>query len=55
MESTSAQSLSTINVHLKLNYDTNAALTQIQAKVAQVRNDLPARGRGAHHQRADDR
>src|SRR6185295_6200561 len=25
----------------KLNYDTNAALTQIQAKVAQVRNDLP--------------
>jgi multidrug efflux pump len=28
-------------VHLKLNYDTNAALTQIQAKVAQVRNDLP--------------
>ena len=41
MESTSAQSLSTINVHLKLNFDTNAALTQIQAKVAQVRNDLP--------------
>src|SRR5256884_9641973 len=41
MESNSAQSLSTISVHLKLNYDTNAALTQIQAKVAQVRNDLP--------------
>jgi len=41
MESTSAQGLSTIAVHLKLNYDTNAALTQIQAKVAQVRNDLP--------------
>ena len=41
MESTSAQGMSTINVHLKLNYDTNAALTQIQAKVAQVRNDLP--------------
>ncbi len=41
MESTSNQGLSTINVHLKLNYDTNAALTQIQAKVAQVRNDLP--------------
>src|ERR1700746_1559355 len=41
MESTSAQGLSTITVHLKLNYDTNAALTQIQAKVAQVRNDLP--------------
>jgi multidrug efflux pump len=41
MESSSAQSLSTIIVHLKLNYDTNAALTQIQSKVAQVRNDLP--------------
>ena len=41
VESSSAQSLSTILVHLNLNYDTNAALTQIQAKVAQVRNDLP--------------
>ena len=41
MESSSAQGVSTITVHLKLNYDTNAALTQIQAKVAQVRNDLP--------------
>jgi multidrug efflux pump len=41
VESASAQGLSTITVHLKLNYDTNAALTQIQAKVAQVRNDLP--------------
>jgi multidrug efflux pump len=41
MESSSAQALSTIIVHLRLNYDTNAALTQIQAKVAQVRNELP--------------
>src|SRR5213596_2956471 len=41
VESSSAQGLSAITVHLKLNYDTNAALTQIQAKVAQVRNDLP--------------
>src|SRR5260221_2973066 len=41
MESSSALGLSTITVHLKLNYDTNAALTQVQAKVAQVRNDLP--------------
>src|SRR5262245_25887035 len=41
MESSSAQGLSTITDHLKLNYDTNAALTQIQANVAQVRNDLP--------------
>ena len=41
MESSSAQGLSTITVHLTLNFDTNAALTQIQSKVAQVRNDLP--------------
>jgi multidrug efflux pump len=41
MESSSAQGLSTITVHLKLNFDTNAALTQVQSKVAQVRNDLP--------------
>ncbi len=41
MESSSAQGVSTITVHLKLNHDTNAALTQIQAKVAQVRNELP--------------
>ena len=41
MESSSGQGVSTITVHLKLNYDTNAALTQIQAKVAQVRNTLP--------------
>jgi multidrug efflux pump len=41
MESSSAQGVSTITVHLRLNYDTNDALTQIQAKVAQVRNDLP--------------
>src|SRR6187200_831195 len=41
MESSSTQGMSTITVHLKLNYDTNAALTQVQAKVAQVRNDLP--------------
>ncbi len=41
IESSSAQGVSTITVHLNLNYDTNAALTQVQAKVAQVRNDLP--------------
>ena len=41
IESSSAQGVSSITVHLRLNYDTNAALTQIQTKVAQVRNDLP--------------
>ncbi|MDB6173308.1 MAG: efflux pump, family, inner rane protein AcrB/AcrD/AcrF family [Chthoniobacteraceae bacterium] len=41
IESQSAQGLSIITVHLKLNYDNNAALTQIQSKTAQVRNDLP--------------
>src|SRR5512142_3541491 len=41
LESSSSQGISTITVHLKLNFDTNAALTQIQSKVAQVRNQLP--------------
>jgi multidrug efflux pump len=57
LESTSAQGLSTISVHLKLNYDTNAALTQIQSKVAQVRNDLPPEAEAPiiNLQTADDR
>jgi multidrug efflux pump len=41
MESQSTQGTSTINVHLKLNYDPNAALAQVQTKVNQVRNQLP--------------
>ncbi|MDI1319587.1 MAG: efflux RND transporter permease subunit, partial [bacterium] len=41
IESTSSASVSTINVYLRLNYDTNAALTQISSKVNQVRNELP--------------
>ena len=41
IESSSKQGISEITVHLRLNYDVNAALTQIQSKVAQVRNDLP--------------
>ena len=41
LESSSAQGLSTITAHLRLNFDTNDALTQIQSKVAQVRNELP--------------
>src|SRR5215472_3569800 len=41
MESGSQMGTSTINVHLKLNYDPNAALAQIQTKVEQVRNQLP--------------
>lgn len=41
LESASKQGLSEITAHLKLNFDTNAALSQIQAKVAQVRNELP--------------
>ncbi len=57
IESSSAQGLSTISVHLKLNYDVNAALTQVQAKVAQVRNDLPPEAEAPEIdvQNADDR
>lgn len=41
LESASRQGMSEITAHLRLNYDVNAALTQIQSKVAQVRNELP--------------
>ncbi|MBV9274818.1 MAG: efflux RND transporter permease subunit, partial [Verrucomicrobia bacterium] len=41
IESQSVQGTSIINVHLKLNYDPNAAMTQVQTKVNQVRNQLP--------------
>src|SRR4051812_23606614 len=36
LESTSKQGLSTITIHLKLNFDANKALAQISSKVDQV-------------------
>jgi multidrug efflux pump len=41
IESQSAQGLSTINVRLKLNFNASAALSDISARVNQVRADLP--------------
>jgi multidrug efflux pump len=41
MESQSVAGMSTINVYLRLNYDTNAALAQISSKIDQVRSELP--------------
>jgi len=41
MESASKLSVSTITVHLRLNYDSKKALGEISSKVDQVRNDLP--------------
>ena len=41
MTSSSAQGLSSITVYMKLNYDPNAAESQILAKVQQVQNQLP--------------
>jgi multidrug efflux pump len=41
MESASKLSLSTITVHLRLNYDSKKALGEISSKVDQIRNDLP--------------
>lgn len=41
IQSESKLGLSTINARLKLNYDPVAALSEISAKVDQVRNDLP--------------
>src|SRR5215831_1532743 len=39
--STSANSLSTITVNLRLNYDYNRAVTEIQSKISSVLNRLP--------------
>ena len=41
IESESRSGISTINVYLRLNYDTNAALAQISSKIDQVRSELP--------------
>lgn len=41
IQSQSGQSLSTINVRLRLNYDPIKALAEISSKVDQVRGDLP--------------
>ena len=40
--STSSQGRSVIEIHMELNYDANAAVAEIQAKVASQRNVLPA-------------
>ena len=42
MTSTSTQGTSTIEAHMVLNYDPNAAVSEIQAKVASKRNVLPS-------------
>src|ERR1700686_3319531 len=41
MQSQSTQGISTITARLKLNYDSNKALSEISSKVNQVRGDLP--------------
>jgi multidrug efflux pump len=41
LQSSSKLGLSTITARLKLNYDANKALSEINSKVSQVRNDLP--------------
>ena len=41
IESQSSLGISTITIHLKLNFDANKALAQVSSKVDQVRNDLP--------------
>ncbi len=41
LQSSSSLGVSTITARLKLNYDANKALSEINSKVSQVRNDLP--------------
>ena len=42
MTATSNQGVSTIQVYIKLNYDPNAAFTDIMSKVAEVQGQLPS-------------
>lgn len=42
MSSSSAEGVSSISVFMQLNYDPNAAVSQIMSKVDQVKNQLPA-------------
>ena len=42
LSATSTAGQSTIEAHMRLNYDPNAAVAEIQAKVASQRNVLPA-------------
>ena len=53
MESSSAQGISTITVHLKLNYDTNAALTADPGEGGAGAQRSAARSGGADHRPAD--
>lgn len=41
LTSSSAEGVSTISAFMRLNYDPNAAISQIMAKVDQVKNELP--------------
>ncbi len=41
LTASSTQGVSTIQAHIRLNFDPNEAMTQIMSKVAQVRNELP--------------
>ncbi len=43
--STSSQGQSSIEAHMRLNYDANAAIAEIQAKVASQRGSLPSEAR----------
>ena len=44
LESSSAQGSSTITAHLKLNYDSNKALSEISPRSIRCANDLPPGG-----------
>lgn len=53
--SSSRQGFSSITVHLKLNFDRNTALTQIMAKVNEVRGELPPAAESPIIQSSDTR
>jgi multidrug efflux pump len=55
IESTSRAGLSSVTIHLKLNYNSTAALAEVTARLQQVRSELPAQAEApvVEIQRAD--
>ena len=55
MTSTSTQGTSTVKAYIRLNYDPNTAMTDVMAKVQQVKYQLPQRGQRPGHPEVDRR
>ena len=55
MTASSAQGQSTVTAYVRLNYDPNVAMTDVMAKVQQVKYQIPRRGQRPGHPEVDRR